>query len=325
MAKIFHTCFNPYTPREKPPISSAIDGELASGLFSSLAIDLQELRESLEDKSISLQWCSVAMLFIRKMHSHFLLFTEKYQVPMSLDRANAMDEYLRESLDLLDTCILLKSAISGISRYKLMVDFVEERLSDDGYPSARNIRIKRPAAGADDNLFDIKRWKDKVITASKTKLKCSNMHDIHAISTAMKVISVLVCCSILHPIPLKLDVEVHNHEFARCDFISGSIQKLVSCFEEIFRCAGERGRLFLSESSMVEDAMAEFTAKLTEGKELEKEKISESLDMIRKRSLALKEGLDSFESVVNEVFEDVLVGRKKVLGLFTTKHYALIK
>ncbi|GAB4844824.1 hypothetical protein Ancab_038212 [Ancistrocladus abbreviatus] len=324
MAKVFLTCFSPFSPREKPLISSSIHAtELASGVLLSLANDLQELRRSIEEKSISLHWCSEAMFIIKKMHSYFLLFSEKSQVPMSLDHASLMDEYLRGSLDLLDFCVFLKSATSSLDRYRLTVDFTVKKLFGDGFSSNYKKEIEG-LAREDDKLFDVKRWKDKLNVVSQTKLKCTNnMHVVYIITSTMTTISLLIFCSMLHPMPIKFDEEIYC-KFPDYNVLSNAIQKLVSCFYEISKCVGEKGRVSLLERSMIEDAIEQFKVQLTEGRELEKEKILESLEMLRKKSVALKEGLDVFESVVNEVFEDVINGRRKVVALITAKHCNII-
>jgi hypothetical protein len=67
---------------------------------------------------------------------------------------------------------------------------------------------------------------------------------------------------------------------------------------------------------MVESAVEEFKVQiLNGGVPLNKEKLKKTIDSLQNSSLAMKEGLGIFDSVVNELFQEVVKGRNMILGL----------
>jgi hypothetical protein len=127
---LYLTCFSPFFLREKP---SSIHIDEAINSFSSLLQDIKNLESSLTKNSLSLRWCLEATNLLRKMHFQFLDIFQESEEPMFWDGGNYTDEYMEDSLHILDFCNVLRSAISTMDRYRLIVDVAVKRFSDEGY------------------------------------------------------------------------------------------------------------------------------------------------------------------------------------------------
>ncbi|GAB2271944.1 hypothetical protein Dimus_006772 [Dionaea muscipula] len=312
MARVLFTWFKHSDPRDKTPLipsSSYSTTELASLLLPSLVVNLEELQRSLEEEeeeeSISLHWCGKAMLLVKKMHYYHLLLS-------SVDQVKTLDEYMGESLDLLDLCIMLKTAISR----RLMVDYALKRFSLEKVEMGKLMVREGEEEDVTVVVFDVHKWKDKIGKLPKTKLSSTS----NIISSTITTICLLIIfCSLLDPIFSK---EIHRELVINLKSFTGSLRKLIGCFCEGSSEMGIKSVVF-EDIMMVEKTIAELKlVQTTQGKGFEKQVMEIILEVLGKRSAALKEGsLDLLESIVDEVFEDVVKGRRQVLELIMTdKH-----
>uniref|UniRef100_A0A803L042 Uncharacterized protein n=1 Tax=Chenopodium quinoa TaxID=63459 RepID=A0A803L042_CHEQI len=297
--------------------------ELAVGLFSSMVIDLQRLLKSLEDNPLSLRWCSEAMSVIKKTHSHFLFDFERSKLPTSWEAVHVLDEYMSVTLDLLDFCNLLKSAISGLDRYRQLINFMIKRLKDATFStSTSKIELERLERDNYSKFFDVKNLREMNLNkeeVTKVKLKTrTNMQVLQAIGSTMSIISLFIFCSILHPIHVEIDEGIYT-DLCDSDSSSGCVQKLINCLNEKFKNAHDLRRPVLHENEVIEDAFAEFKGQIISTREssVDEGKLTKSSEILKNKSLVLKEGLDLLESEVNELFENVIEGRKRIISLIT--------
>ncbi|KAL9234633.1 hypothetical protein vseg_009484 [Gypsophila vaccaria] len=320
MARVLLTCFAPSMP-------SCTNRSVAE-LFSSVAIDLQRLQESLEQNPPNLQWCREAMLVVKKTHRHFLEYLERTKESDPWEGVTMADEYMNASLDLLDLCNLLKSAITSVDRQRIMVDFMVKNVKDGSFMTmADKIELERNETEKSNNIFKFRKWREMNINErkfSKVKIKSrTKMHVFQPISSIMSILSLFIFCSILHPIPIKIHKRFYRG-FQNMDLFSESVRKLAITFGQKLQAVQGKGKSVLHENAMIQDALAALTAEFVSGKASEDEqKLAICLDRLKNSSLALKQGIDSFESVVNELFEDVIKGRKRVISLITTNNQNL--
>ncbi|KAL2893610.1 Histidinol-phosphate aminotransferase chloroplastic [Bienertia sinuspersici] len=296
-------------------------------VLSSLLIDLQWLQKSLEENPLSFRWCSDAMSIIKKTHSQFLADFERLEVPASWDVVHMLDEYLNATLDMLDLCNLLKSVISGLDRYRMMIDFMVNKLNDASFSTMASKNefeiIKRENHN---KFFNVKKLREMNLDkdgVSKVKLKNgTNMHALQAFRSTMSIISLFVFCSIRHPIPIKIDKELYTR-FYNLDSSSNCIRKLITSLGERFQSAQELRRPVLLEIEMIEDAFANFKEHVMSSKKvtIDDKILAKTLEVLKKRSLALKEGLDLLECEVNELFENLIEGRARVINLITITNH----
>ncbi|XP_021760253.1 uncharacterized protein LOC110725091 [Chenopodium quinoa] len=311
---MFLTCFMSFKP--------SFSDELAVGLFSSMVDDLQRLLKSLEENPLSLRWCSEAMSVIKKTHSHFLFDFERSKVPASWEAIHVLDEYMSVTLDLLDFCNLLKSAISGLDRYRQLINFMIKRLKDATFSmSTSKIELERLERENYHKFFDVKNLREMNLNKEVTKVKFktrTNMQVLQSIGSTMSIISLFIFCSILHPIHVKIDEGIYT-DLCNSDSSSDCVQKLINCLNEKFKNAHDLRRPVLHENEVIEDAFAEFKGQIISTREVsvDEGKLAKSLEILKNKSLVLKEGLDLLESEVNELFENVIEGRKRIISLIT--------
>ncbi|KAJ6855545.1 hypothetical protein NC651_040258 [Populus alba x Populus x berolinensis] len=286
--------------------------------FSSLLIDIKNLGSSLAKNSLSLQWCLEATNLLKKMHFQFLEIFQKSEVPMFWDGGNYLDEYMEESLNILDFCNALRSAISTMDRYRLIVDVVVRRFSDEGYSgSAMNMTEIKKLEKEWQNLYGFENWTIVNLYKTgrpKTKTKDDEFCASYAVRRTMNIVCSLLFSAIFYPAPIEKDEEVYR-DFSQLKLFSSSLRKLVCCFSEERRGFNDNSRPVLAETKMVGSAVEDFKVQILKGVALNKEKLGKTIDSLQNSSLALKEGLEMFDSVVDELFQEVVKGRNEILGM----------
>lgn len=103
--------------------------------------------------------------------------------------------------------------------------------------------------------------------------------------------------------------------FLSFKLFSPSLRKLVCCFFEEQRGFRDNSRPVLAETKMAGRAVEDFKVQMLKGVAMNKETLGKSIDSLQNSSLALKEGLEMFDSVVNELFQVVVNGRNKILAM----------
>ncbi|KAG7944011.1 hypothetical protein I3843_15G075600 [Carya illinoinensis] len=285
-------------------------------LFCSLNSDIERLNTSLAGDSISLKWCSEAINLLRKMHSHFLLFFEKFHISVLWDGTDILDEYMKQTLDLLDLCNSLKSAISGMQRYRLMVEFAAGKLRNGGNISDATTKITEieRLVSESQKIYGVEKWRDTNLFKTdmlKTKSKDSTICFIYAITSSMRLVGMLLFSALLYPISITMDKEVYWVSPQLKSF-SVSIGKLVGCFLKVLEGVKDKSRPILVENKIIEKTVLDIKAQVLKGKAVDQEKL---INLLKQSSLVLKEGMEMFESVVDELFEEVVKGRNEVLAM----------
>ncbi|GLT77833.1 hypothetical protein SLA2020_493890 [Shorea laevis] len=327
MERVFLTCFPSLRRSRKPSSSTNIDEPVT--LFSSLITDVDRLQTiSLPEGSISLQWCSEATNLLRKMHFQLFLFYEKSDVLGSWDGINILDEYMKETLDLLDLCNSLNSSISAMGRYRLTVDLAVTKLSNDDeiFPdiiATAKTEIERIEIESKKIYGVDEKWKDKNLfeTTTAGMPKTKSYRFIYAVKSAVSVMGMLLFSAVLYPVSKignNVNEEVYR-EFPRLKLFSVSLGKLVDCYE-FLKGNDDVTRPVLVENKVVEKAVLEIKEEILKGKGADQERLRKSIDLLKKSSLALKEGIEMFEAVVNELFADVVEGRNKLLAMVNTNY-----
>lgn len=182
-----------------------------------------------------------------------------------------------------------------MSRYRLIVEFSVKMLCDH-----HELPDERLEKGSE-KLYGVERWKDVInfskICSPKTKAKIANSRVVYAVKAIMGVVYMLIFCVIL--VSVKLDHQEFD-QLPQLKPISASLQNLVSVLSKRLDEMKNESRLVLFECKMIE---REFLG-------LKDEVLMQSSCM------ALKDGLELFDNAVNELFEEVINGRDKLLALF---------
>ncbi|XP_077240091.1 protein BPS1, chloroplastic-like [Tasmannia lanceolata] len=319
MGRVFLTCFPTFLLKGKNPYPSLKDD--ASWFCSSLSEDLEKLGQSLINSPLSFQWATQAMNLLKKMQVDFLLLVEKSQLPFSFEGEYWLDQYMQETVILLDFCNLLKSAISRIERYRMEVDFTTTKMVDGSLITKNKIEIE----GLERETMkhhDINNWRglrlDTVMSEYSQYTKCKKSMDpvIFAVKSTMIIISLFIGSTIISSVSIDMEGDI-GCEIPQVQSLTASLRTLIYRFRERIQRPEKNSSLGLVEHEMVERAVAELKAQVEEGRGEDGEKLLRSVDSLKKSCVGLKEGLEMFDTSVTEVFDEVIKGRNKLLEMFS--------
>ncbi|PHU27224.1 hypothetical protein BC332_05556 [Capsicum chinense] len=303
MGRAYMACLSPFHHKRKC-IFHVTNSETMA-LFTSFTNEIKNLQLSLSKNSLTLQWCVQAMTLLKKLHSEFLLIIlEKSKLPFTWINDNLLNLYMKESLNIMELCNMLKSSSFKINMYHLTVDATMKNLNNYEAESFANMQ-------------SIVQRDSKRILIPEMQLRdcCSSL--ICTIRVAMSLLSYILLSVFLYP--------TKNYKLEEVDRICcnssptksfrDSIDELATEFQRKFCKDGEKWMIGFPEYEEMEKAIMQVKEKLKRGYGEDEEEIKKNKDVILQKSKALKAGLEKFESQVNLVFEEVLKGRNKLLHM----------
>lgn len=328
MGRVFLTCFHQLLVREKPS-STFTNADEAVRVFASLVTDdIQKLEASLADdhqnSSLSLQWCTALVDLLRKLHFHLLCFVQQFNNKPTMVYT---EEYMKESLILLDFCNGLKSAIAEMNRYRLVVDVAAEKLLRSTYNKSEIERLETESK----KLYVMEDQKGKIIFSllkqemSKTKSNkdANNIAGVvYAVKGTMNTVCSLLFSTIFYPVSIKMDdIGLYTKNFPddQLKLLSDSLRNLICRFSEGINYKKCGKPVLVENIKMVESTVFEIknqawrVANYIDDED--EDKYLMSIDLLKNNCVALKEGLEMFESAVTELFEEAVKGRNKVLAM----------
>lgn len=286
-----------------------------AALFASLEYDVQKLQKSISGDSFSLLWCKEALVLLKQMHREFLLLVlHRFNVSMSWNggvNTRFLDEYMNESLQILEICNLLKSATSEMNRFCIKINIaMESKCFDEFLDEIQTLGRK---VGKIQNTI-----KGRSLRID-TKDSYRNGGAAAAMREAMRIISSILVSVFLYPVPVKpADEKKIYSEIPQMKSFLDSVQVLARCcFNGKNGISGGKSFLGSVEYESVKEAIRD--AKKDDAEEEEEEKLERSKVLIKETSAALKIGLEEFESEITKVFEEVLKGRNKLLQQITVR------
>ncbi|KAL6007719.1 hypothetical protein ACLOJK_033220 [Asimina triloba] len=283
-----------------------------SRFYTFLSKEIEKLEGSFSDGFVSLRWSAEAMVVLKKMHSEFLLYVERSRLPISSKGEDWFDEYMKESVNLLDFCNMLRSAASGLERYRMAVEFMTRRLKDGASSEIQKMEIERVEGESEKMPAAIKKWGD---AGWKKREKGINSIMFSLRGTAM-IISSLLLSAFISTASVDVSGEL-GHEFSQLGPFGSSLIALAHRCRDGIQATNTNSGMGLIEYNMVERAINDLKTQVAEGMVEDREKVARSVDVLRHRCLALKEGLEIFGCAVNEVFEEVIRGRNKLVRITT--------
>ncbi|XP_070029368.1 uncharacterized protein [Nicotiana sylvestris] len=297
MERTFMACLSPFHQRK---CIFHVTNDKTTALFASLTTEIKNLQISLANNSLTLQWCIEAMTLLQKLHSEFLLIIlEKSKVPFTWNSVfnNLLNLYMNESLNIMELCNMLKSSSCKINMYRLRVDI--------------NLNTYRREAFA--NMQSIQR-ENKTIhdeICQEMKKDCSN-NILYAIRVAISLLFFILVSVFLYPTS-KVEVDSICCNSPGIKSFRDSVNGLVTYFQRKYYRDGEKWKIGFYEYEEMEKAIMQTKVKLKRGHVEDKEEIKRNKEIILQKSAALQAGLEKFESQANQVFEEVLKGRNKLL------------
>jgi hypothetical protein len=311
----------------KPQSRSTADLKEETSLFFSSLIDgLTRLDESLAKESVSLKWSTEAMSLLKKMQTDLLAIFKKFNMPIYLGSdEDWFDQYMQETAILLDFCNTLKAAISRFNRYCMIVDFTIQMFVE-GNPlrivDFDKMEFNKLEKGHE-WVLDMKHVNETINVWYKNysgNRKCDNEMVLIMLvtKTTMLVLSLILVSSMISPV----SVDTNGAE-------SGSRLEVKPCFDLLSLIArkvsekSEKAKITIVEHEKVTELMRNLKGQLVGGEAKDREMLLKDLEKLRERSTGLKEGLESFNSVLHEVFDEVIKGRNEMLGIFRDKALSL--
>lgn len=315
-------CFRPFSLAGQSlcPLST----QDACAFYSFLSDDLRRLEQSLAEGSVSLRWSVEAMNFLKRMQIELLALFKKSNMPIAFGaEEDWFNQYMQETATLLDFCNSLKSAISGINRYRMVIDLAIQKIVQGNSACVmclEDIDLRR-AESKHGSFLRSRMVTETVTVGREVEFKGSSKTDksIAAVMLAAKctmvVVSVLLSSAMVSPLSIDMGSEELTSKFPQLKQFVKMLTALVVRFHERALKPKNGSRLVLAEREMVDSVVGDLRAQAVRGV-VEKEKFLMSAEMLRTSSDELREGIEMFDAVVDEVFEVVIKGRNEMLGVF---------
>lgn len=307
--------------------------KVASIFCSSLTEDLRRLEQSLLRDSVSLKWSIEAMNLLKKMQVELLALFKKSKLPISYGaEEDWFDQYMKETATLLDFCNSLKSAVSGINRYRMVVELAIQKLSEDNSSSmmdAKNIEFNR-LQRTHEKFVDVRVLRETLrgsgISLGDNKRQEKSMAVVMlAAKTTMIVLSLLLVSAMVSPVLIDIGIKDISQKVPQLKPCVELLTELIGQFRERIPRPGSGSGLLLVEHEMVDEAMGDLKAQMVGGRVEDRDKFLTSIELLRTRSVGLSEGVDRFDAVVDEVFEEVIKGRNEMLGILSDEPNRMVK
>lgn len=307
MGRTIMACLSPFHQKK---YTFHVTNSETMALFASFTTEIKNLQLSLSKNSLTLQWCIEALTLLKRLHSEFLLIIlEKSKVPPFTWINDLLNLYMKESLNIMELCNMLKLSSFKINMYHLTVDATIKNLN---HYEAEAFANMQPIVQRDNKRILIHGG----LNYQEMQRDCSSLN-IYTIRAAMSLLSFILLNAFLYP------TNIHKLEVNRSMCCSSSpiksfrdsVNELATEFQRKFCKDGEKWMIGFYEYEEMEKAIMQAKEKLKRGYGEDEEEIKRNKDVILQKSTALKAGLEKFESQVNQVFEEVLKGRNKLLHM----------
>ncbi|PAN41648.1 hypothetical protein PAHAL_8G059100 [Panicum hallii] len=352
-------CLRPGSRRRCPLLGgdlAAFCASLVEGLAhleSTLEVDLDHGRGggSVGSGSVSMRWCADAMRLVKRMQREMLAIFRKADVPAAAavssrggGAAGAGDwfeHYMQETAALLDFCNAFKAAVSRMHRYCMVVDFAAQvggaAGDDDGAGAAAaslvvesaaeptgSRQASSAAAAVRDKIAEVKAAVTEAERLGRTIISGGAGGDgggmvvvtlVAKITTS--VLAMFVLQALVSPAPLD-DGAVRPTLASAVD-----VPELEPWCESLSLIHAR----FPSRATVAEhEKVATVVRDLISGKPgggghggQQEEVARGHVELLRARSGELREGVEMFACVLDEVFDEVIRGRNEMLGILRDK------
>ncbi|KAG8091070.1 hypothetical protein GUJ93_ZPchr0011g27500 [Zizania palustris] len=316
----------------------------------SLVDGLAHLESTLRDggSSVSMRWCVDAMRMVKRMQRELLDIFKKADVPVGDvsyggvgdgDGECWFEHYMQETAALLDFCNAFKSAVSRLHRYCMVVDFAAQvgcaaagvsLVSDQtGAATIHGWWLEEPndatSSTVRDRLSAVKavvseteRLGRKIMSTSSISDGTGGMVVVMLVAKiTMAVVSLFVLQALTSPIPTDADGRRCTLGCAAVPFPElQSWRESLSVINDRFprpASVAEHERVAMVVKAMINAKM--------EGEErtVQEDDMMRHVELLRTRSVELREGVEMFDCVLDEVFDEVIKGRSEMLGIFRDK------
>ncbi|KAG1369964.1 protein BPS1, chloroplastic-like [Cocos nucifera] len=265
------------------------------------------------------------MSLLKKMQVELLVLFKKSKLPISYGaEEDWFDQYMKETATLLDFCNSLKSAVSGINRYRMVVELAIQKLGEDNSSSmvdVNNVEFER-VHRAHERFLDAGVMKETSrlgsgISSGGNQVQVKSMAVVMlAAKTTMIVLSLLLISAMVSPVSIDMGNGDITHKVPQLKPCMELLTQLVGRFHERTPRPESGSGLALVEHEMVDEVVGDLKAQVVEGRIEDRERFLSGVELLRTRSAGLSEGVERFDAAVDEVFEEVMRGRNEMLGIF---------
>lgn len=315
---------------------------------ASLVEGLAHLESTLEvdhqSGTVSMRWCADAMRLVKRMQREMLAIFRKADVPVAAGAAGAgagdwFEHYMQETAALLDFCNAFKAAVSRMHRYCMVVDFAAQvivggRGCDGGAAAAASLVVE--PCQAQGQAASSAAFRDKMADAKAAVAEAERLGRAIIVSGAggddaaggmvvvtlvAKITTSILSMFVLQALTAPSPATVDDNGSARPTIASVDVD-VVPELEPWCESLSLIHARFPSPA-----AVAEHEKVATAVRDLVNGKVDggggrdgeQQEELLRARSGELREGVETFDCVLDEVFDEVIRGRNEMLGILRDK------
>ena len=238
-----------------------------------------------------------------------------------------LEQYMQETAALLDICNALKSAVARMHRYCMVVDFAAQAHGCHVGATATSLFVAGTAAPEET---------DAPLLAADVRGKLSGVREVVSeaerlgrkimsgggggsavlVTLVAKITVAVMATSVLHVLthtspPSPLD----NGDGRSTTLARAAVPEQLRPWRESLSAINDRVAALpasIAEHESVATAVRDMIGGKMEGSE-------DHVELLRTRSGELREGVEMFDCVLDQVFDEVIRGRNEMLGIFRDK------
>uniref|UniRef100_A0ACD5ZXA1 Uncharacterized protein n=1 Tax=Avena sativa TaxID=4498 RepID=A0ACD5ZXA1_AVESA len=314
---------------------------LLAAFCASLVDGLARLESALSSSSaVSIRWCADAMRLVRRMQRDLLAVFRSADAPVAAADCSGgggagsdcwLEQYMQETAALLDLCNALKSAVARMHRYCMVVNFAAQvhgcragataaSLVATGTSEAEDTDMPSSAADVRGKLSDVRAVVSEAERLGRKILSGGGGSSVVLVTLVAKITMAVVATSVLHALShtspsSPLDDDVGAHQRSSSTLARAAVPEQLRPWRESLSAINDRVTALpasIAEHESVATAVRDMIGGKMEGSD-------DPVELLRTRSGELREGVEMFDCVLDQVFDEVIRGRNEMLGIFRDK------
>ncbi|KAI0528546.1 hypothetical protein KFK09_001088 [Dendrobium nobile] len=282
--------------------SNQISSKDLDDFYNSYCEDLNKISNYFARGSLSLNWSVKAMKILKKMQVELLILIKKSNLCISIgtEDGNWFNQYMKDSMTMLDLCNSLKFAVSRVDRYRMMVDIMMNEFNKN-------------------DSSKIMEFKSQEYLILHTVKETTGQGEDGSISSAMIA---LLHSAFVSQVSIKLGGCDLTCKYPQLKPFIKMLSMLVREFNERDSTMENRSGSELIEQEIVAKVIVDIQTQVVDGIE-DKEKLLSSLELLRTSSVELKEGIENLDVAVGDVFDVLIRGRNEMLRVLRDRYLSI--